>query len=458
MNRKLKHRFGLLAFALLVAGCGAPGPLGPVETIDSSAAEVAQADDDLAALAKRCRPGGRQNTPGALDPCFGEGGVVTVLGQTAGVAVQNNGRIVTAGWVRLLETGGLSDAQVVRLRASGALDSTFAGNGSVWTALSARDDAFNSVAVQRDGKIVAAGFFHNGRDFDVAVVRYLADGELDPSFGDGGVTVVAFGSASERANEVLVQPDGKIVVVANAIVAGEDVFALARLRTDGRLDASFGDGGKVVTALGGPASGIAFQRDGKLVVAGFRYIVGVGTQTSDATLARYLPDGRLDASFGTNGQVTVSLGEQYDSFSSVAVQPDGKIVAVGTASDGGPTTAFAVARFQANGALDTAFGAGGKTIVGGVFFGAFTRVALQSDGRIVAAGTSRSEENANTDVVAARFLTNGRADSTFGRGGFAVAKVGYGGQGQGLALQRDGKILVSGVSDSQTLVVVRFLP
>ena len=167
---------------------------------------------------------------------------------------------------------------------------------------------------------------------------------------------------------MVLQPDGKIVVVGLVVtdgLAGED-FALARYNADGSPDASFGNGGRVTTDIGGTdeARAIALQADGRLIVGGLS-ISRTSPPSSDFALARYNTDGVLDVTFGDEGKVITRFGGPGEGVSAMAVRPDGRIIAVGTASTGS-TEAFALARYDVDGTLDGTFGAGGTaTSVGG---------------------------------------------------------------------------------------------
>ncbi|RNL73939.1 hypothetical protein EBF04_29975 [Streptomyces sp. I6] len=203
--------------------------------------------------------------------------------------------------------------------------------------------------LQADGKIVAAGFSTAGGTSDFALARYDTNGTLDAAFGTGGLVTTDFGPGSfDQASGVAVQADGKIVAAGLSDTGGLGDFALARYNTNGTLDAAFGTGGLVTTDFGGStdqAFGVVLQADGKIVAAGSSTTGG----TDDFALARYDTNGTLDATFGTGGLVTTDFGPgSFDQAFGVAVQADGKIVAAGL-SDTGGTDDFALARYE-NGA------------------------------------------------------------------------------------------------------------
>ena len=225
--------------------------------------------------------------------------------------------------------------------------------GTVTTDFGGLDIAF-ALVLQPDGKLVAAGQFEDPRTFTVrfALVRYLPDGRLDPTFGIGGRVTSDFEGG--RAEALVLQPDGKLVAAGFLRNGGTQDFVLVRYLPDGHLDPSFGVGGMVTTDFGNDdrASSLVLQPDGKLVAAGDSN-AGV---SGDFTVVRYLPDGRLDPSFGVGGAVTTDFGGS-DLARALVLQPDGKLVAAG---EGGPGADFVLARYLPDGRLDATFGVGGK--------------------------------------------------------------------------------------------------
>ncbi|MFD5426499.1 calcium-binding protein [Streptomyces sp. NPDC127084] len=394
-------------------------------------------------------PGLAQAAPGDLDPTFGTGGKVTT-GFGAGLspfgedlAIQADGKIVAVGGS---DTGLGSDFALARYNTDGSLDATFGTGGLVTTDFGGTDAAIG-VAVQPDGKIVTVGYSDAGGTLnDFALARYNTDGSLDATFGTGGLVTTDFGPGrSDVANAVALQTDGKIVAVGGSALVAANDFALARYNTDGSLDATFGTGGRVLTDFGGDgdiASAVALQTDGKIVTAGLSNASG----TFDFALARYDTDGSLDATFGTGGLVTTDFGATNNWAFGVALQTDGKIVAAGYSNASG-TFDFALARYDTDGSLDATFGTGGlvTTDFGGFDIG--FAVALQTDGKIVAAGYS--DVSGTIDFALARYNTDGSLDATFGTGGLVT--TGFGGSfdaASAVALQADGKIVAAGSSDA----------
>ena len=199
----------------------------------------------------------------------------------------------------------------------------------------------------------------------------------------------------------------------------------------GLLDSTFSADGKVTTDFGGNDYGysVAIQAEGRIVVA--------GSGTSGLELARYQPNGAIDGSFGTNGKVLTDSGSAY----SVAIQADGKIVVAGYASNS-PSRDFLLVRYRGNGQLDSAFGVNGKatTDFGGDDYGA--SVAIQSDGKIIVAGSSAATY---TKFALARYNKNGTLDNTFGKKGKVTTKIALlKSESRSVVIQADGKIVVAG--------------
>lgn len=388
---------------------------------------------------------------GDLDPSFGTGGIA--ITQTASsdliydIALQPDGKIVAAG---ITGAAGDSDFAVARYNANGSLDSTFGSGGVAVLSFGPLDDYAQAVAIQPDGRIVVAGFANLGTPpepkYDFALLRLLPNGTLDPSFGSGGrVTTDVSGSNSDDARAVVLQPDGKIVLAGESYSATSFDFALARYTPSGALDATFGVGGKVVTASGPGVdllTSVLVQPNGKLVAAGPMQSGGF----YDPAVARYGSDGNLDASFGNAGIATVSSGATVLRYSHVALQGDGKLVLTGAFSNGTDRD-FGAARLTSGGVLDTTFGSGGKVLTpigpGNETAGG---VALQSDGKIVLAGSVGLDTTPAPPSVfgLVRYDQNGSLDASLGNGGKVTTQVGASASARAVAIQSDGKIVVAG--------------
>ena len=226
--------------------------------------------------------------------------------------------------------------------ADGDLDPLFGSGGMVMTDLGKSTDLAEAVAIQADGKLVVVGTTYKNNDFsdeDFVVTRYNTDGTLDITFGNKGKVRTDFPGLAAVPSSVVIQPDGKIVVAGGAfpLFTFPGDFKVVRYNPNGSLDTSFGDGGIVTTIFpaGSYAFDVALQSDGKIIAAGTFFVDFDPGESSDTdfALARYNPDGTPDATFGNGGQVTTDfVGFEDDAFS-VLIQPDGKIVAVGSAND-----------------------------------------------------------------------------------------------------------------------------
>lgn len=380
--------------------------------------------------------------PGALDYSFnGRGKVETVIGGSLDygnfVVAQPDGKALVAGYCF---NGVDNDFAIARYNADGSLDTSFGGTGKIVTAIGSGNDEALSIALQNDGRIVVAGHTMTGANRDFAVVRYLANGGLDPAFNSTGKVTLPIGSAEDLCNSVVVQPDGRIILGGFAFVAGNADFALVRLNTNGTLDTTFNATGIVTVPVSGSHDVIrtvALQPDGKIVVSGY---ATPGAQ--DFAVARFLSTGALDTTFNTTGKVMTSFGPGNDVGQNVVVLPDGGILVGGYASIGGNND-LALARYTSAGVLDAAFGSGGlvTTAVGGGHD--VGSMAVQADGRIVMAGFGWN--GSNFDLVVARHLPNGGLDTSFRGTGKAMFPVGDGDDlMQSLAFQPDGKILIAG--------------
>ena len=362
----------------------------------------------------------RYRGDGTLDHGFGTGGkVLTGFGAPSfavatSLAIQRDGKIVAAGSANVAP-GVNSWFAIARYSATGKLDRTFGRNGKTVTYFGTRpQNNYSSaiaVAIQKDGKIVAAGrssYWPIGGGTDFALARYTRQGRLDRSFGRGGKVVTDFGARNNAsANAVAIQPDGKIVAAGDR---AERNFVLARYNADGSLDRTFGQGGRVVTRVdrGHYASELVAQPDGRLVAA------GAADRTSVA-LVRYGADGKLDPSFGDGGAVVTTAARG----SGLAIQRDRKLVTVGTGSGRSGRGVFVLARFLEDGSFDQSFGQGGKLLTAFARKAVANAVVVHPDGKIVVAGSVGGH-----DFALARYTGSGRLDGSFGSGGKVLTDFG----------------------------------
>ena len=387
--------------------------------------------------------------PGDLDLSFGVGGkVVTSSVSSANSLVrQSDGKLVTVGNYL---SGSYYDFGLVRYNSDGSLDTSFDGDGKVSTALSSYDDKAEKVIQQTDGKLVAVGHSSSGT-WSFAVARYNSNGTIDATFSGDGKQVTAIGS-SDAATAVIQQSDGKLLIGGSAYGSSND-FALVRYNIDGTLDTAFGGDGKVTTTFAPMNSQIMSlfqQTDGKLVAAGYRSTVSGSSY--DFVLVRYNLDGSLDTSFDGDGISITSNGICY----SAIRQVDGKIVAAGYISGSGG--GFKLVRYNENGSLDASFNGTGvvfTTIVAGHLNNAATSVIQQSDGKLIAVGSSSNGTNTVGYFVAVRYNQNGSIDTTFSGDGKVLESVNGVSGGRSVIEQPDGKIVISGFSETSGAALMR---
>jgi uncharacterized delta-60 repeat protein len=393
----------------------------------------------LAALVAVLAAGPRRalGAAGDLDPAFGMAGKVTTAfpgfanASARALVIAPDGKITVAGAANTLTGSGFG---IARYDASGALDPTFVSNGKLTIEIGTGFSYATAAAQQPDGSVVVAGQSEHGSERHVTAVRLLPDGSLDPAFGTGGIATVRIFDFP-AINKALVQPDGRIVVVGSASIGSTDLL-LVRWLPDGTLDPSFGTNGIRRIDLDDveqheAAADAILQADGGIVVVGFR-----SSFSSAGLIARFLPDGDLDTDFAVNGFRVVS---GVSRLAGVVELPDGRLVATGSA--GGD---LALMRFDAMGTVDATFGTGGvATVPRPATFDNAWRVLLQPDGRYVVGGSTGSGVTA--DFIVARLEPSGTPDASFGTGG--VATVDFAGDEDiliGFGRQADGRIVAAG--------------
>ena len=449
-------------------------------------------------------------SPGSLDPTFDLDGLVVGEFGSANVkltsmAVQNDGKVVVAGTIT---TAGdpTEDIVVARFNVNGSLDTTFGDNDSIggyttFTFNGGQSFAWD-VALDSSGNVIVAGQGRNvaATALGFGVARLGSDGELDGTFGTGGMTVTILASVNSEARGVAIQSDGKIVLAgtefkSNATPTRND-FAVARYNTNGTLDSTFGVGGAgtVVTDFNGrgdAAFDVVIQKVGlieKILVGG--EADRSGSAINDFAMARYNPDGSLDTTgdsfdaveFGVGGKVTTiagtgALAQQTAQITGIALDSLGRIVVGGTVGDINASQNMAVGRYSADGLLDTAtFNSSPAGVsVAGVQHIDFSTIdfgnslLIQPDGQIVIGGYSRSTTTTTTSTyrwgLARLNATNGSLDSSFGTGGLVQVPAFLDAGGPDppfepaepddvslakIALTPDGKIVGAGYQDLET--------
>jgi uncharacterized delta-60 repeat protein len=394
---------------------------------------------------------------GELHKSFGDNGLVRtdVAGGFRDVAndilVDSSLRIVAAGFVDTVEFGPEQDWALVRYLADGTLDASFGTGGIVTTDVGSEVDEIEGIVLQANGRILATGLSEDGGG-DFTVARYLVDGTLDTSFGGTGIVNTTFAEGRAAAFDVIVQSNGRIVVAG---VVGDD-FAVARYLPNGSLDTTFDGDGRVVTDFAphsATALEVTIQSNGRIVLSG----VAVGNSVTDMAVARYLPSGALDTSFDGDGKLVLSM-PGTESAPDVSMQSNGRILLVGSTT-GVPTGAdFLVVRLMPNGALDPSFDGDGRAIVDvdGTIDIAFGLVQL--GGRIIVAGNSQPGK---AQLSLARLTSSGALDGSFGTGGTVRLNVPSGNE-EALDVTTQGAAILAGGSSGSGIdtdfALARVLP
>lgn len=353
----------------------------------------------------------KAQNPGDFDPTFGDGGVVmTAIGNNFGMAsdmvLQPDGKVIVVGRARI----GAYKAVLVRYNADGTLDATFGEGGVVTTPSVGITDRAESVVLLPDGRIVVSGFIDAGATYYAIVMRYFDDGDLDPTFGENGICHLQTLGNSET---LALQDDGKVIVGGHVA----DNFGLARVNTDGTIDTSYGTDGYVTTDMTQYSYifDLAFQEDGKLIAAGFK---GGETSYGDVVVARYTVDGILDTSFGTEGLYINDLGGLADFGTSVGIQTDGKII-VGSHKELDdplevPVYDATIIRLNSDGTLDDTFGTNGIAAIKMVEEANYVQdLTIQADGKILFTGSVVTGGASSYHTYVTRLNTDGSLDQSF---------------------------------------------
>ncbi len=389
--------------------------------------------------------------PGSLNTSFGSSGFVTIsFGDLEdygyAMAIQPDGKIIATGSSNSSTTDYAFS--LARLNPDGSLDNLFGSGGKVVTSIGISASEIFAVAIQSNGKIIAAGY--STQDFDIGtdftIVRYNSDGTLDNSFGTGGIVLTDINTSEDQIYSITIQADGKILAAGPTrdLTTGITSFGVVRYNSDGSLDNSFGSAGKVITSISNnrdDAYKVLIASGNKIIVAG-RSIPN-GSPTTVA-IVKYNSDGSLDNTFGNAGIVSA-----IDDFGPVtaALQNDGKIVVASSLDDNG-TIDFGLARFNSDGTIDNSFGTGGVVSTNtGDSFGEILSLAIQTDGKIIAAG--HSTDQGVHEITLARYNSDGSLDNTFGNNGIAKASINGDDIGYDIKLFNNKIFVVGSTTDSE---------
>jgi uncharacterized delta-60 repeat protein len=376
------------------------------------------------------------------------------------MAVQPDGKIVAAGFSSPA-AGPSIDFALVRYESTGRIDRRFGDNGRVLTDFGNTDVAA-AVAIDSIGRIVVAGY-SSSNVVDFAVARYNPDGTPDNTFNSTGKVLTNFGGGA-AGTAVAIDSNDKIVVAGYSNAGGTYDFAVVRYNVDGTLDTTFNATGRVLTDFGVGSGDFAaaavIQSDGKIVVGGLSDASGI---PYDFALVRYNPNGTLDLTFNATGKVLTDFtgSGSFDTLQALVIQSDGKIVAAGDSIANGAAN-FAVARYTMTGSLDGTFNATGKVLTPFASGNADAQaVVIQSDGKIVTAGAFADGTSEGSDFALARYNTDGTLDRTFNSTGKVVTDIGGFDAAYGVGIQPDGKIVAAGFSDvsgTSDFALTRYFP
>lgn len=336
----------------------------------------------------------------------------------------------------------------------GTLDASWAtlspqGAGKLLTSFGNSNDVSQAMVLQPDGKVIQVGHCNastNGSILSVCIARFLANGTPDTSFNGSGQIKATYNGATEFGPvAAALRSDGKLVVAGRCVPVSASAFCLLRFTGSGALDTGFGNGGFAhggAFATGGQsASQMTLQPDGKIIVVGSCQ----GASTYDFCVQRFLPDGGIDTSFNNaTGSIIVDMNGNTDFANAVAVQSDGKIVVAGGCSNGGVYLYCAI-RFLTNGTVDSGFGQSGKFIA--TASGGAQALALQADGKMLLGGQCSHTvgQFLKGDFCVLRISAAGALDTTFGSGGQVLTTVGsFGNSIDSIAVQADGRIVLAG--------------
>lgn len=387
---------------------------------------------------------------GVLDQTFsGDGKVITAVGtgddQAYGIASQPNGKLVVVG---TSENGASTDFAIVRYNADGSLDNSFSGDGKLLLDIAGGNDEARAVVILSNGMILVSGFASVGNSIDFAIVLLSSDGKLVNTFSSDGKATIDFSGTDDYCYSMLVFND-KIYLAGSTITNSQEEFAVAVLSLNGLLDTSFDGDGKASIDIGaGPDFGraIAIQDDGKLVLTGY-----TGSDfNNDFATVRLLTAGKLDPSFGQDGKIITDIGPNWERAFSVAIQKDQKVVVSGftfynTGND------FALVRFLPDGSLDKSFSMDGILVQAiGTRFDEGYAMALQADGKILVTGEA-AQPSTDADFGLARFTDAGILDKTFSGDGSVITPMGNlmsEDIAYAIALQKDGKIVIAGEAEN----------
>lgn len=398
-----------------------------------------------------------------LDPSFSTDGYdvqhIGTVSYSYKLVLQADNKIISAGTAYV--PGHDYDFVVMRYTEEGMPDITFGEDGISTIDFSADEDHASSLVLQDDGKILIAGTSNNVAGNNFGIVRLNTDGSIDTTFAENGFLLFQPENKTCGIDAACLQPDGKIIAAGNTNDStGSNIETLiARFQANGKIDSTFGINGLLYLKIDSNRTSISCAEvsDENKILIGGGYWPENG---ADFFLARLNSNGDPDTSFNHAGYTITDLFASKEIISSIAITPEGKIIGAGNSYDELSYSGFGMARWNEDGTLDNSFGIGGKSITefdydlneGNDYA---NDLVIQPDGKLVVAGY-RYDFLDGEFIAIARYLVNGVLDISFGDGGKILSKIGSNCFADAIALNDEGKILISGASDNSFLIA-RFL-
>ncbi|MCF6171792.1 MAG: T9SS type A sorting domain-containing protein [Bacteroidales bacterium] len=382
-----------------------------------------------------------------LDLTFGGDGKVTTMindgySQCSNIFPLADGKIMVAG---IGYNGTDNDFLLIKYNEDGSVDDSFGSNGYVLTAVGDNNDEVMDVVEDEAGNYYLTGRVLIGGEYHAACVKYLPDGSLDQDFGTGGIRSFKFTEGLiNQGNAIVLQNDGKILIAGTAGNAPDLDFALIRLNSDGTNDNIFGTDGVVLTDFDGlsdEAWAVRLTSDNRIVLAGQAYQNNIHTKIA---LVRYTSEGALDGSFGNGGKVTSSIGQDSSALSrDLKILEGDKIILSGWV-DVGNNYNLMLARYNENGTPDESFGEGGMVIDDFGSWETTWRMLIQEDGKILCSGSIGI--GMDSDFALFRYNPDGNPDDTFGDDGLVITDFLGLDYALGMAIDQNNKILAGGTT------------
>ena len=313
----------------------------------------------------------KHKSNGVLDNSFASGGIFrdTLPGGAylSDVEVLSDSSVIAGGG----RASSPSNPLLIKLNSNGTYDSTFGVNGKTWV-ITGQNISISKIRVQQDNKIIVSINYYNGaNDYNWGLMRFLPNGIPDSTFGFNGIIIYNNPSTYQLTEAMTIQQDGKIILTGRQYLSyAESVGIITRIDSTGQVDSAFGNNGTVLIST--PIAqgycvmlGVTMQTDFKIITTGYSIEdLGGGFYDNHFLLARILPNGNLDTTFGTNGLVISDIYSGVEFSNESVVEDDGKIVTVGSASKPFPNVQnyLALVRYLPNGVLDSSFNNDGIVI------------------------------------------------------------------------------------------------